>query len=202
MKEPSSLPQTGEGSQILPEPTPIHVDWLAGGLAGAPAKESVKTLAELEPLFHDNAAFRAMDPQQVVYRVRSWMPVPVGTEGGLFWGVTMLQPGKVGDEYFMTHGHSHANRTRAEYYCGVQGRGMLIRMDDQRSTSAEEMRPGTLHYIHGEHAHRVVNVGAEPLIFWACWASDAGYNYGAIRERGFGARVVERDGQPVILSNE
>jgi glucose-6-phosphate isomerase, archaeal len=189
-------------SRIVPDSTPIRLDWLAGGLDGLPAKESVKKLADLEPLFQNRAAFQAMDPQMEIYRVRSWMPVPAGSQGGLFWGVTILQPGKVGEEYFMTHGHFHANRTRAEYYCGVKGEGLLIRMDEHRSTSAETMEPGTLHYIRGEHAHRVVNVGSAPLIFWACWCSDAGYNYGAIRERGFGARVVEREGRPVIVSHE
>jgi glucose-6-phosphate isomerase len=108
----------------------------------------------------------------------------------------------VGDEYFMTHGHSHANRSRAEYYTPVSGKGLLIRMNEQRLTWAEEMTPGSLHYLRGEHAHRVVNTGKEPLVFWACWCSDAGYDYGAIRERGFGARVMERDGKPAIIKYE
>jgi glucose-6-phosphate isomerase len=202
MKATPNSPENQGERLVVPDLATIRLDWPAGAIIGLPAKESAKKLADLEPLFLDNAAFRAMDPQRVVYRVRSWTPVQPGTEGGLFWGVTTLEPGKVGNEYFMTHGHFHSNRTRAEYYCGVQGHGLLLRMDDQRSTSAEEMRPGTLHYIRGEHAHRVVNVGAEPLIFWACWGSDAGYNYGAIRERGFGARVLERDGRPVVISNE
>ncbi len=47
---------------------------------------------------------------------------------------------------------------------------VLIDLDqDRRITWGEEMSPGTLPYIHGQHAHRVANVGNEPLIFWACW---------------------------------
>jgi glucose-6-phosphate isomerase len=64
------------------------------------------------------------------------------------------------------------------------------------------MAPGTLHSISGRHAHRVANVGHEPLIFWACWGSDAGYDYATIREHGFGARVVERDGRPALVPNQ
>jgi glucose-6-phosphate isomerase, archaeal len=143
-----------------------------------------------------------MDPNREIYRVRWWSPVSPGTEGGLFWGVTTLKPGKVGDEYFMTHGHFHANSTRAEFYATVSGTGMLIRMDASRRTWGERMSSGSLHYIRGTEAHRVANIGSEPLVFWACWGSDAGYDYGIIAERGFGARLVERDGQPVFVLAE
>ena len=178
------------------------LDWQRGGMAGPGLRETVKTLADLSGLFRNSAACAAMDPRHVVYRVHAWAPVPAGEEGGLFWGVTHLEPGKVGDEYFMTHGHFHANQTRAEYYAAVSGEGILLRMDAERKTWAEAMAPGTLHYIRGEHAHRVVNVGSEPLIFWACWGSDAGYDYGTIRERGFGASVVDRAGKPAIVLHE
>jgi len=178
------------------------LDWAQGVMSGPAIRESVKTLAELSGLFRDQRAYAAMNPEREIYRVRVWAPVSAGEEGGLFWGVTLLQPGKVGDEYFMTHGHFHVNRTRAEYYATVAGQGMLMRMNGQRTTWGEAMAPGTIHYIRGEHAHRVVNVGTEPLIFWACWGSDAGYHYGAIRELGFGAAVVERDGKPAIVPCE
>jgi glucose-6-phosphate isomerase len=193
---PNESPTTGPAS------APVTLQWLTGGMSGAPVQESTKNLADLKAIFSDQNAFALLDPNQEIYRVRWWAPVAPGDEGGLFWGVTILQPGKVGDEYFMTHGHFHANRTRAEYYTPVRGKGLLVRMDDKRRTWAEEMEPGTLHSISGQHAHRVVNVGDEPLIFWACWGSDAGYDYATIRERGFGARVVERDGRPALVPCE
>lgn len=87
------------------------------------------------------------------------------------------------------HGHFYANRTRAEYYAVVAGKEILLRMNAQRKTWGEAMSAGTLHYICGEHAHCAVNVG-----------SDAGYDYEAIRQSGFGASVVERNAQPVIVS--
>jgi glucose-6-phosphate isomerase len=180
----------------------VSLQWSKGFMSGSPVQESAKKLAELNGIFLDEAARRRMDPDQEVYRVRWWSPVPPGDEGGLFWGVTILQPGKVGSEYFMTHGHFHANRTRAEYYATVAGKGLLLRMDERRLTWGEEMTPGSLYYIRGQHAHRVVNVGDEPLIFWACWGSDAGYEYDAIRKLGFGARVMERDGRAVTEANE
>lgn len=180
----------------------VVLEWPLGQMTGQSVSESSKSLGDLVRVFTDRTAHAAMDPAREVYRVRWWSPVSPGTEGGLFWGVTIVHPGMVGDEYFMTHGHFHANPTRAEYYTTVSGNGMLIRMDTERRTWGESMAPGILHYIRGEHAHRVANIGSEPLIFWACWGSDAGYDYGTIAERGFGARLVERNGQPVFVSAE
>src|SRR5690348_15789687 len=151
-----TLEQTPSG---LAQPAPVGLNWVQGGMSGAPVQESTKKLGELKGIFLDEAAQARMDANQEVYRVRWWSPVAQGEGGGLFWGVTILQPGKVGDEYFMTHGHFHANRTRAEYYATVSGQGLLVRMDEQRETWAEEMSPGALHYIRGVHAHRAVNVG-------------------------------------------
>jgi glucose-6-phosphate isomerase, archaeal len=192
-----TAPNAGHGTVM---PAEVSLEWALGLMRGGPVAESAKKLSDLGKIFHDQSACAAMDPEREVYRVRWWAPVSAGSEGGLFWGVTLLEPGKVGDEYFMTHGHFHANATRAEYYAAVSGRGMLIRMDEQRRTWGEAMAPGSLHYIRGTHAHRVANTGSEPLIFWACWGSDAGYDYASIAERGFGARLVERDGQPAFVT--
>ncbi len=55
------------------------------------------------------------------------------------------------------------------------------------------MVPGSLHYIPGHTAHRVVNTGDQILKFGACWPSDAGHNYETITSQGFSARVKEID---------
>lgn len=181
------------------QPEPISVNWITGGMAGAAVEESVKTLGQLNGLFHDEAAWKRMDPTTEVYRVRYWRTVPEGTEGGLYWGCTILQPGQVGDEYFMTHGHHHAVRDRAELYGTVEGEGALVLMAEDRSISSQAMQAGTLHYIPGRVAHRVVNTGKEPLVFVASWPSDAGHDYESIRAKGFGRRMVERAGAPCLI---
>ena len=180
-------------------PPPTMVDWARGALSGAGIEEGVKTLGQLEGLFHDEAAWRSMPAETEVYRVRFWRPVPDGTPGGLFWGATILQPGRVGDEFFMTHGHFHANRDRAEIYATVQGAGELLLMDESGATWSQPMKPGTVHYIPGGVAHRVANTGSEPLNFLASWPSDAGHDYGSIRIAGFGKRMILKDGEPCLV---
>ena len=181
-------------------PPLVTLDWNQGRIQGAPVKESHKTLNDLRTLFRDRAALESFDPGHEVYRVRWWSPVSPGTEGGLFWGLTVIHPGKVGDEYFMTHGHFHANRSRAEFYATVSGEGMLIQMNDQHETWAEIMSAGSLHYVRGENAHRIANCGSAPLVVWASWPSDAGYDYASIAQTGFGARLVEREGKAVLVA--
>jgi glucose-6-phosphate isomerase len=102
----------------------------------------------------------------------------------------------------MTHGHFHAQANRAEFYATVAGQGMLILVDAQGHARAEEMRPGSLHYVAGHIAHRVANTGDVPLRMIACWPSDAGHDYGSIREHGMGARLICRDGVPVLVGSD
>jgi glucose-6-phosphate isomerase len=183
----------------IASPGPTFVDWTSGDITGPGVDESVKTLGQLAGLFHDEAAWRSMDPMTEVYRVRFWRPVPDGTSGGLFWGATTLRPGRVGDEYFMTHGHFHAIRDRAEFYATVKGQGAMLFMDETGNTWSQTMAPGTVHYIPGNAAHRVVNTGDSPLIFLASWPSDAGHDYARIRTIGFSKRMVERNGVPCLI---
>jgi glucose-6-phosphate isomerase len=174
----------------------MQMDWVRGLLQ--PDKqvlESVKTLGQLNGIFANGEALRGMDPATVVYKVQAWCPVPEGTEGGQFWGTTVVEPGQVGLEYFMTHGHFHLKRDRTEFYGTVEGDGALILMDGTRKTWMERMRVGSLHFIPPNTAHRVVNVGRVPLRFVACWPSDAGHDYEFIRKHGFAARLLNIDGE-------
>ena len=180
-------------------PQPITMDFATGALSGAGVEEVSRTIADLAGVFGDEAARLVLAPDTPVYRVQSYLPVADGTEGGLFWGTTFLQPGLVGDEYFMTKGHFHARRERGEYYVTNSGEGALILMDEERRTRFEPMRPGSVHYVPARTAHRVANIGAGVLSFFACWPSDAGHDYASILRDGFSARLRCVDGQPALV---
>jgi glucose-6-phosphate isomerase len=180
----------------------VRIDWSSGTLESPSKRRSVKRLGDLAGLFLDQQAWLSMSPGTPVYSVEWQQPVLEDTPAGLFWGSTRIEPGKVGSEYFMTRGHFHARRDRGEYYCVVQGRGMLLLMNEERRTRIEIMSPGSLHYIPGHTAHRAVNTGAEALLFWACWPSDAGHDYETIAKQNFGARVFEREGEPELVLDE
>ena len=66
----------------------------------------------------------------------------------------------------------------------------------------ESMSPGSLHFIPPNVAHRVANSGKVPLRLVACWPSDAGHDYDAIRRFGFGARLLNVNGKPSLVRTE
>lgn len=122
-------------------------------------------------------------------------------EGDLHYGLGILMPGKVGREYFMTKGHIHAWRPAAEVYIGLRGRGMML-LEDERTGEcrAVPLEANSTVYVPGHTAHRTINVGDEPLVYWGLLSSAAGHDYGAVAERNFRLVVVEKDGQPVIMA--
>ncbi len=63
-----------------------------------------RKLKDLDDIFNDKQAYREMPGNTIVYEVESYFPVSQNTEGGLFYGITYIHPGPVGNEYFMTKG--------------------------------------------------------------------------------------------------
>ncbi len=171
-------------------------------LTGKDIERIDRKIKDLADIFSDRQAYLEMDKSRVVYEVASFLPVEQGTTGGLFYGITKIMPGTVGDEYFMTKGHFHRKRDRAEIYTTISGEGMLILMDEQRNTWVEKMEPGSVHYIPGHVAHRTANTGEGVLVFWAVWPSDAGHDYEIISENGFSKILVKGKNGPLLIDRQ
>lgn len=175
------------------------IDFQTGALSGDGIAASRRTLGDLVAVFENEAVRLAMPQDQIVYWVQSHTPVPEGTPGGLFFGVSNIMPGDVDGEYFMTKGHFHAKRETAEYYWCIEGKGALLLMDEAGKCWVEGLAPGSLHYIPGGVAHRLANTGDAVLRVGACWPSDAGHDYETITRTGFPARLKKVDGQPRLV---
>lgn len=175
-----------------------EITFINGKLKGKNIDRIDRRLKNLKDFFFDKAALEKMNPETVVYEVESYFPVAPDTEGGLFYGITYIHPGIVGNEYFMTKGHFHKIRNRGEFYCTLHGEGMLLLMDENRNTWAEKMYPGSIHYIKGNTAHRTANTGNSILSFSAFWPADAGHDYATISEEGFSKILICENGKPVL----
>jgi glucose-6-phosphate isomerase len=135
----------------------------------------------------------------LIYRVYG-IPVPA-TTGNVLSSTTVIEPGTVGREYFMTKGHFHEVRDRAEIYLGLAGEGRLVMATEDDAHAVQPMRRGTVNYVPGGWAHRSVNVGDEPLIFFAAYVGDAGHDYTTIEAKGFPVLVVKGDEGPEVAAN-
>ena len=171
----------------------------AGKLGGSNGRYE-KFLPDLDGLYRDAAAYRsrlAEDDGRPVYWVES-----SHTEdgpGGLITGISVLEPGSVGDEYAMTRGHLHAVADRSELYVGLAGRGVMILETLGGASEVVPVSPGQAVYVPGHWVHRSVNVGTERFATLFCYAADAGQDYSVI-ERAGGMRslvVVDGDGWSV-----
>ncbi|MBO8140708.1 MAG: glucose-6-phosphate isomerase [Firmicutes bacterium] len=182
-------------------PWSAHIN-LDNGLLWHPRRIITRHLSDMADMYRDPDAVKAelesRDP--LVYRVDE-IEVPQEV-GHLLYSVTVIYPGKVGDEFYMTKGHFHVREECAEVYVGLQGRGYLLMQTRDGWCTHLEMQRGTVAYVPPYWAHRTINIGHEPFVFYAIYPAQAGHDYRSIEETGFGMRVVERNGQPVLIPNE
>lgn len=172
--------------------TPPNVAFLTGQFTAENVIKKATHCGDLFGVFHDRDAWQAIDSGSLIYEVE--MLDSLQGEGELFVGMTHLQAGRVGDEFYMTRGHFHQRREQGEIYFGIQGNGLLLLQNEQGAARLEQVSPGSVHIIPGCTAHRLINTGPEILSALAVWPSIAGHNYAALAE-GFALRVVELDGK-------
>lgn len=160
----------------------------------------VRRLSDLKGAFRDQEAVARLlaEGDPLLYEVYN-VPVPEDS-GELQHCTSVIQPGVVGEEFFMTAGHFHRKIATAEIYLCLKGRGVLLMQDQAGEPAVLEMSPGTVSYIPPSWAHRSVNTGSEPLVLFCVYPGDAGHDYGTLRERGF-ARLVLRDGDSYRLAD-
>ena len=119
-------------------------------------------------------------------------------EGDIFFGTTIIYPGKVGSEYHLTRGHYHSKRDHAETYQALSGQGLVLFEQEDGTTCSAELRPGKVTYVPPFWAHRSINTGDAPLVFlWTC-PVEAGHDYAGLGGRGMRQVVVERNGEPSV----
>lgn len=171
---------------------PPGVAFLTGLFSADNVIKKVTRCGDLSGVFHDPVSWRATPPDTPVYEVE--MLDSMQGEGELYVGVTHLQPGRIGDEFYMTRGHFHQRREQGEVYFGLKGTGLLLLEDEQGKARLEPVSPGSIHIIPGFTAHRLINTGNDVLRALAVWPSVAGHDYASLT-RGFAVRVFERDGK-------
>jgi glucose-6-phosphate isomerase len=174
---------------------------LRGGAILEAAALVTRRLADMRGLYADAEAERALlEENPLVYEVFEATENPP-VEGQLRYSTTVIRPGKVGSEYFMTKGHYHAKGDRAELYFGLKGEGALLLQTPEGEVDVQWMTPGAAAYVPPYWGHRTVNTGTDTFAFLAVYPADAGYDYKTIETQGFAKLLVERDGRPTLVPN-
>ncbi|MBY5707228.1 glucose-6-phosphate isomerase [Rhizobium leguminosarum] len=174
------------------EPGIGYVDIAAGQLKGA-TNRYVKTIRDLEGLYGDAEAFAAVVAargDEVAYEVTDYKPS--ANAGDIIIGVTRMEPGKVGREYYMTRGHIHARPNRPEMYYGESGLGVMLLESPAGDIRTVEIGPKAMCYVPPFWIHRSVNVGSEPLVMTFAYPADSGQDYDVIAKAGgMKSRIVD-----------
>lgn len=173
------------------EPSAHRIDPASGAMTGQVGRYQ-KRFADLAGIYADSAAFADLVKtrgEEIAYTVHEVRPAT--SHGDLIFGTTFMEPGKVGDEFFLTRGHLHARANRPETYYGESGQGLMLLETPEGETRIVEVAPRVMVYVPPMWVHRSVNTGAEPLVMSFCYPADSGQDYGIIeRSGGMASRIV------------
>ena len=159
-------------------------------------------LSAMKGQYLDSAAYETTLAQndELLYEVYDQYRPHVA--GELLSGVSIVHPGKVGDEYYMTKGHFHTVLETGEVYYCLKGEGFMVMETPEEEWAVEELRPGGVLYVPPRWAHRSVNSGSvEDLVTFFVYPGNAGHDYGTIEAQGFRKLIVEQKGQAAIVDN-
>jgi glucose-6-phosphate isomerase len=181
---------------------PSAFDVAAGVVPSRYDSRIERRLSSMRTQFHDAEAFaRALAREDsVLYEVYERRRPEVA--GELRHGISVVHPGRIGDEYFMTKGHFHSVLETAEIYHCLGGEGRMVMETPEGDCAVEELRPGRVLYVPPRWAHRSVNTGADKdLVTFFVYPGHAGHDYGTIERHGFRKLVVARPGGPAVIDN-
>ncbi len=162
-----------------------------------------KTLAELKPVLKDP---QSIGPDPVYFVFKDVSP-------GKWENITIIQNGKVGEEYPKTYGHYHSNST-PEIYHLLEGEGVLQLarkyMDGNKWVPERvdkvylvKAKPGDEIIITEEYGHSWSNIGAMPIISYDNWRyGHQPSDYEDIEKlQGLPYYLVEENGKPKAIPN-
>jgi glucose-6-phosphate isomerase len=162
----------------------------------------IRRLSSLDGYFQDQSTYEAMlaKGDVIVYEVfEVKRPEKVGE---LLSGISVVHPGKVGDEFFFTKGHFHAVLDTAEIYYCLHGKGVMVMETPEGEWAVEEFVPGRVLYVPPRWSHRSVNTAlSADLVTFFIYPGDAGHDYGTIETKGYRKTILKHGKEYGIFDN-
>jgi glucose-6-phosphate isomerase len=162
----------------------------------------VRRLSNMKGQFADQEEYQKMlaANDELLYEVYEVTRPEI--PGELLQGISIVHPGKVGCEYFMTKGHFHTVLDTAEVYYVLRGEGFMVMETPEGDWAVEPLRPQSVLYVPPRWAHRSVNTHpTQDLVTFFVYPGNAGHDYGSIEKQGCRKLVVEQGERPEIVDN-
>lgn len=105
----------------------------------------------------------------VIYRVY------IKDFGDFKYGLTVINPGKIGKEFYMTKGHKH-KKPAGEIYILISGRGILL-IKEKKERRKINLKKNKIYNIPRNSGHRLINTGNNELRVLTIYSKNAGQNY-------------------------
>tara|TARA_Y100000310_G_C20608020_1_gene776547 strand:- start:37 stop:507 length:471 start_codon:yes stop_codon:yes gene_type:complete len=90
-------------------------------------------------------------------------------------GLTVINPGNINGEYYMTKGHKHEHPTK-EVYILMEGKGKLLIKKGKKSYVVT-MEKGKTYILPKNWGHRIINTGNKELEVMTIYSKKAGRGY-------------------------
>lgn len=183
------------------KPYTFNID-LPSGIPSRYELHTTRTLSSMEGQYLDKKAYASLLEAEDTLLYEVYELTRPAVAGEQIHGVSILHPGLVGDEYFMTKGHFHTVLDTSEVYVVLQGQGKMVMETPEGDWAVEDLIPGKILYVAPRWAHRSVNTSLEEdLITFFAYPGNAGHDYGTIETQGYRKLVLHEDGKAVLADN-
>lgn len=139
----------------------------------------VRRLKDLALLFSDQKSVQKLLKENPLIYV-----VYEKVEEDVSYSLTVIEPGRIGKEFYMTKGHLHEIPS-PELIHLVEGEGVLVLQDKKGDAQKIELKKGIVYVIPSDYAHRTVNIGKKKLSFICIYQTKAGHDYSVVEKEGF-----------------
>jgi glucose-6-phosphate isomerase, archaeal len=162
----------------------------------------IRKLSSMKGQYMDEKTYKDMLDEEDLILYEVYEKLVPELEGELLQGMSIVHPGKVGKEYFMTKGHFHSVLDTGEFYYCIKGHGYMMMENPEGDWAAEELLPGTVLYVPGRWAHRSINIkDDEDLVTIFVYPANAGHDYATIESKGFRKLIIEENNSSKIIDN-
>jgi glucose-6-phosphate isomerase len=186
--------------QDFSKPFNVYFDLLKTGFSDSKI-HTRRMLSQMAGMFSDDAAYSEMLKHGDIPVYDFYESGAPSHPGDLAFGTSVVYPGKVGNEYFMTKGHFHSILETAEVYLCLSGRGYMLLENPEGKWDVQELVTGKVAYCSKRYAHRSINTGDKPLITFFVFRGDAGHDYGTIETQGYRKLIIDVNGKSAVVDN-